>query len=289
MTDETNVESTTDAPKELKSTDTGTIKAAMEAAKAEAVVEETQAEKPKDDPSSGDDDAKPADAAAKKSDRLPRWVQERLIREREKVTRETEERLRKELQPVKAQPEKAESAPRRKTMEDFDFDTDAYTEYLVEQKLQENERKRTEAEQRKRQEESVAAFKKRIDSFEERVGAGAWEDIETSPINQDPKFAPLAALIQGEENDLDIAHHLALNPDEADRIIGLRPLAMARELSELAERLKGPATLPRKTTTAPPPPKTVQGSGKSSDNIYSPTMSSEQRIRLLREQRQTRR
>lgn len=287
MNDETNVESATDAPQALKSTDTGTIKAAMEASKAQAEVVETPAQTTQDDPSSGDN-AKPADAVAKKSDRLPRWVQERLQREREKTARETEDRLRKELQPAKVEPPKVDHRSAAKTLEDFDYDTSAFTEYLVDQRLKAAERERAEESSRRERQKAEDAFKKRIDAFEEKAGAGAWEDIESSSLNTDPKYAGLAQVIMMEDDGLELAHYLASNPEEVERIAGLKPLSMARELAGISERLK-PTNLPRKTTNAPPPPKTIQGSGLPSGNIYSPNMTPEQRIALFRQQRQSRR
>lgn len=289
MTDETNVVSATDAPPALKSTDTGTIRAAMEASKAAAEEAPKPVETAQDDPSSGDD-ADSAGAPQKdKPERLPRWVRERVKRAEEAAIRKTEDRLRAELQPQpKVEPPKEDHRTAAKTLEDFDYDTTAFTEYLVDQRLKAAEREREQESQRRQAEKAQEAFKKRIDAFEEKAGAGAWEDIEDSSLNTDPKFKALGQMIMEEEDGLELAHYLAKNPEETERIGGLKPLAMARELAALSERIK-PTNLPRKTTNAPPPPKTIAGSGLPTANLYSPNLTSEARIALLRQQRQSRR
>lgn len=288
MTDENNVESTTEAPPAMKSTDTGTIKAAMEASKAAAEEPAKQPEATQDDPSSGDD-ADSAGAPQKdKPERLPRWVRERVKRAEETAIRQTEDRLRAELQPTKVETPKVDTRSAAKTLEDFDYDTTAFTEYLVDQRLKAAEREREQESARRERQKAEDSFKKRIDAFEEKAGAGAWEDIESSTLNTDPKYKALGQMIMEEDDGLDLAHYLAKNPDEVERIGGLKPLAMARELAGLSERIK-PANLPRKTTNAPPPPKTIQGGGLPASNIYAANLTPAQRIALLRQQRQSRR
>jgi hypothetical protein len=298
MTDVTDVASTTVAQPELKSADTSVVnKITAEAAKAEPVkaepaveakVEETAVQVPEGDeadaPDAGSEAAKPGKNSWKK----------RLERVRQTAEAETRANVLKELidqgviKPPKPPQEAVVETKAEKSLEDFDYDQDAYLEYKLERKLEQREAKQREAEEQKRQAETAKQFEAKVSEFEQRVGEGAWQEVLESPINLDPEFKPLAAMIEGDDLALDIAHHLASNPDKAEEIIKLSPLKMALEVAKIAEQLGGkqsekPApVLPKKTTNAPPPPKTVTGSGKPSVDVNSPDLTPEQRIAMWR-------
>lgn len=272
---------------ELKSTDTRVI---VEVKPEPAKVEAAEPVEAKDPEGVATPDAPDADSPQGKEKRLPRWMKERLERERQVTEARTEARLREEFArqapPEKVEPVKPEKAD--KTLEDFDFDQDAFLEWKLERKLEEREKKQQAQEQERKHAEAAETFKKRIDSFEERAGDGAWEDIQTSKLNTDPAYMPLVSLIQGHDFDLDIAHHLATHPKEAAALLELHPLRMAAEINKIAERFGGeqverPAPmLPKKTTNAPPPPKTVSGAGKPSVDVNAPDLTPEQRIAMWR-------
>ena len=298
MTDNTDAASAAVAP-ELKSTDTGLFSKAEKPAEPAKV--EPKASEPEGDATIALEgaDAPPADSPEKKEQRLPRWMKERLERERQVTEARTEARIRQEFAEKQPQVTKAPEpeAPKAKTLADFDFDQDAYFDYKVEQKLVERETAETRKAQEREQAKAAETFKARVDAFEERAGAGAWEDITTSPLNTDPTLKPLVDMFMGEEHDLDIAHYLASNPDELKRIAALTPLQKARELAKLVDSIGGeseavniPApVIPRKLTTAPPPPRLVSGAGKPSVNIDDPKLSSEDRIKAWRAQGLSRR
>lgn len=301
MTTDTNVAVTTEAPTALKSTDTSS-RVTLELPKTEPVkapkVEPVEAEvDPVVPPEGVKDDAQDAASPRQGNEkRLPRWMKERLERVREVTAAETREKLLREFQEKSPQPPQAvqPEAPKLKTIEDFDFDQQRYTDYLVDTKLEARERQtRADAESRDRA-KAAETFKSRIDAFEERAGDGAWEDIVSSPLNTDKAYKALTDLFMGDEHDLDIAHHLASDLKEADRIKALPRVQQLREISKLAEKFEDgsqseevatpsiPAPLPKKTTTAPPPPKTVSGSGKPSVDINDPGLTTEQRIAAWR-------
>lgn len=249
-------------------------------------------------PVEGESTASAADPTSKEYRRDPRWVREKLDRVRQETETRTRDAVLREIQQSqpKVEPAKPEP-PKLKTLEDFNFDNGAYTDYLVDHKFQAREEKqRLEAEQTKRA-EAAKTFEGRIDSFEKRAGDGAWQDIIESPLNTDASYKPLTELFMGDEHDLDIAHHFATNPEEAERIKDLPRLQQVREIAKLAEKFEGgsqeeaeitpakAAPLPKKTTTAPPPPKTVSGSGKPSVDIQDPNLSTEQRIAAWRASR----
>lgn len=261
-----------------------------EAAKAEAATQESAQppEQGRDAPPEGDH-APAADKSERKEQRLPRWMKERLERERQVTAARTREQVLRELQeqqPAQRQPEATQE--RERTLEDFDYDPIAYQKYLAKQAVEDYKREeQTRAEQRK-QAEAADKFKAKIDSFEAKVGAGAWEDIETSALNTDPALKPLVDLFLGDENDLEMAHHLATHPAEVDRLMALSPLQRVREVAKLADMFSGeaesekapaPVIPPKKTTSAPPPPKTVSGSGKPVVDVRDPNISTADRIK----------
>lgn len=281
-------------PAPLKSNDTSEMKAiealAKEVApapdpKPQKAEEKEEPESPKEEGS--DDDAPAADSPdkGKRKDRLPRWVKERLERERLVTEHRTREAVMRELeQRNQPMPEPTKAEDKDKTLADFDFDNDAYTAYLVERAVEKKEQERVRADEQRKQAEAAEKLKARIDAFEERVGDGAWEEILESPFGRDPKFKPIVDLIQGDEHDLDIAYELATNTEVAERLLSLSPLARVRELAKLAERFSGdpqkpdPVLPPKKTTNAPPPPKTVAGAGKAVVDLDDPNITPAQRI-----------
>jgi hypothetical protein len=303
----TNAVVTADAPPALKSNDTRAVTAAPPATEAKpepvakAPTPTPDAPAPEGDEGGHDDtDAPTAEAPRDKpKQRLPRWMQERLERERQVTRERTRAEVLAEVQrsnpaPQQAAPQADPTAERERTLEDFDFDPNRYTEYLVDRKLAKKEREAQAAVAQRETAEKLETFKSRVDTFEARAGAGAWEDIATSPLNTDPGFAPLVDAFMGEACDLDIAHHLAQNLDEARRLMGLSPIARARELTKLADRFEHPKPAapeareepkPKTVTQAPPPPSKL-GSGKPSVDINNPQMSTADRIAAWKKSRQ---
>jgi hypothetical protein len=297
MANETDVAVTTGTPSALKSTDTSSkANIPVEQPKVEPKAEPAKEVEPKvsetETPPEGED-APDADSLPARKRRVPRWMQERLERERQVTEARTREAVLREFQQQQPKTEPRAQEPELKTLEDFDFDQGKYTDYLVERKLEMAERKRAEQAELQKRTEAAESFKARIDAFEERAGDGAWEDIEHSKLNRDPKFKPLVDLFWGDEHDLDIAHHLAQNIKDAERIVALPRLQQVKEIAKLADQFDGSqkavSTLaeapPKKTTTAPPPVKTVSGGGKPVVDINDPSLTTEQRIKLWRQRK----
>lgn len=285
----------------LKSTDSSALNAiraqaeAAPAAKAEPVQKAAPPQQEPEGEAGEVDDAPAADSPnddGKKKSRDPRWVKERLERVRRVTAAETREQVLREIQqsqPQTREPTNVAPADREKTLEDFDFDTNAYFDYKVERGIERREQQAQQREAQQKQAEAVEQFKAKIDSFEDRVGAGAWEDINTSPLNTDPAFKPLVDLFLGDDNDLEVAHHLAMNMEEAQRLMALSPLARVREVAKLADQFSAPPKTapapPRKVTNAPPPPKTVSGGGKSTPSEDEEGITSAQRIAIWQAKR----
>ena len=73
--------------------------------------------------------------------------------------------------------------------------------------------------------------------------------------------AALDTLIESNRGP-EIIHHLAKNPEEAEKISRMSPLAAAREIGRIEERLSTKQV--KKTTSAPAPVKTVTGGSATS-------------------------
>jgi hypothetical protein len=296
MTDETNGVAAPVAPAELKSIDTSSKakEANIEASKPVVVAKVKPESAEPATPPEGVVDAPDADSPTGKQ-RMPRWMKERLERERQVTEARTREAVTREfLERTPAQPSDAArpQAEPEKTLMDFDFDQNKFTDYLVDKKLKDrDERQHREAEQKK-QAEAHESFKSHVDAFESKVGDGAWEEIVESPLNTKPEYKPLTELFMGDEHDLEIAHYLATNMKEAERINALPRLQQVREIAKLADRFEGsaeetpdkPVAAPRKTTSAPPPVKTISGAGKPSVDIRDPGMSTADRIKAWKKQ-----
>src|SRR6185312_9094167 len=242
MSDDTNVVVATEAPRELKSNDTSSKAkepTAVETVKKPEpkVVEKVEAKadavtKPPEGES--ETDAPDADSPQGKTEkRLPRWMKERLERERQVTEARTRASVLQEIQERQAAPPPpVVPESHEKTLMDFDFDQDRYIAYRVERAIEAKE-------QKAQADKANETFKQHVDAFEEKVGDGAWDDIISSPLNTEPKFKALTELFMGDEHDLEIAHHLATNMKDAERINALPRLQQVREIAKLADRFEG--------------------------------------------------
>lgn len=291
----TDVQSNTEAVevKPLKSNDTSEIKAVQaqveEVVKPETVKPVEQAVVEDSDPEVDEeqDDAQSADSN-KPNQGKNSW-KKRIERAQRQAIAETEARIYRELHESQGKPpsKETEQASEGKSFDELllenDFDQGkAMQAFYQQQREAERKAESAVAEQESRAKAAEAA-KAKLQAFESRVGEGAMQDIIDSPINTDAKFKPLVDLFMGDDNDVDIAYELANNIEEAERLLSLSPLARVREVAKLAEKFGGATeqkqvALPKKTTNAPPPPKTIAGSGKSGIDLNDPNISTAQRI-----------
>jgi hypothetical protein len=285
MSDDTNVVVTTEAPQALKSNDTSS--------KAQETVVTTKPAPKKPEvatPPEGESHAPDAASPEKTEKRLPRWMKERLERDRQATEARTRAAVLQEVQerqPVRTEP--ASAQPKEKTIADFDFDQDKYIAYRVERAMETKDQAAKAQAEHQKQAAAQESFKSHVDAFEEKAGDGAWDDIVSSALNTDPSYKALTELFMGDEHDLEIAHHLATNMTEAHRINGLTRLQQVREIAKLAEQFDGtteekPVVVPKKTTSAPPPVKTISGAGKPSVDIHDAGMSTADRIKAWKKQ-----
>lgn len=191
-----------------------------------------------------------------------------LVRQREDERRRAE-RLEQRLHEMytKQQPQQeqqpVEQPDPKPTLEAFDYDDVEYQEALVDwkvrQQLKVQQQQMQQQQQQIAQQQKMAEFQRKTDEIYAK-GQEKHEDFrtyvdhaaQTGLFTRDMVFA----LAESEIGD-DLAYHLATNPEEAKRISGLSPYGQAREIGRLEIKLQTPA--PAKTTTAPPPPKSMTG------------------------------
>lgn len=80
----------------------------------------------------------------------------------------------------------------------------------------------------------------------------------------------MAAVIKGSENAVEMAYFLGTNLKEAERIFKLSPMLQIKELGKLEAKLEAAPPEVKKSSSAPPPIKPIQG-GKSSSPNYDTT------------------
>jgi hypothetical protein len=121
--------------------------------------------------------------------------------------------------------------------------TESYVEAVIAQR-----------EAHKREQEIVETFKDRV--AEARV---KYPDFDQVAGNDQLKISQvMAAAIRSSEIGPEVIYHLGANPKEAERIHKLDPIAQAREIGRIEDRLSAnPPT--RKTSSAPAPINPIRG------------------------------
>jgi len=303
---------------ELKSTDTGILSQFKQAETATPppAGATPDGKKPDSDAAPADEQGKP-DATASEAEhqgdddrddhddrdrKLEPWMRKRLTRAEERGRRQALAEftaLLRQLQPQTAQAisqqymagESVQPDAQPKTLADFDNDIEAYTDYLVEQKLKKALTEREQQEQLRQQqqaaEEARRAFEARRAKFEAEFGPGAWDEVITAPVDIPQQVVDL---LKGHPRDLWIARHLVQHPAELDQLRGKSALEIAQRLAAIDAKLSGNAAntnrreLPPKVTQTPPPPPELPSGTSTVKSIDD--MTTEERIAEWRRQRQ---
>ncbi len=141
-----------------------------------------------------------------------------------------------------------------------------------------NKAKQVSAQKRESEwQERVRNFSSSIDDFEEVMEEA--EDVEVSPALQEAIFDSSVGP--------QVLYELAKNPEEANRISKLSPIAAIREIGRIEGKLQASLKeTPKKSTTtkAPRPLSNVRGSGKVSKDLNDPNLSQAQYEALRRKQ-----
>lgn len=212
---------------------------------------------------------------------LDEIVEKRLNRERRKLEkferqREVEDAVRADRE-RRTPPPATDAAPKREDFETLEDYLEAKADYKVEQKLAEADEKREEKE-REREAQRSAADRRR--TWDERASKAAekYEDFDEVVRARDLQITPpMAEAIAESELGTEVAYYLGKNPEEAERISKLGPIAQIREIGRLEARFDKEPEKPVSRAAKPVEP---VGSGKGSDGgIHEPGLSTEEFVR----------
>lgn len=159
-----------------------------------------------------------------------------------------------------------ETAPKGKPtidqFENYDEYIEALTDWKVEQRF---EASKTETTKTKEQERREA----RIKSFNERITEAADEDPDIMEYYQDdtlPISQSMGEIIMDSEAGPQLLKYLGENRKEATRISRLSPLAAAKELGKIEDKILNPTKVEtKKVSQAPEPITPVKPRGKVTD------------------------
>lgn len=218
---------------------------------------------------------------------IPKGVQKRIDRAvRQKYEAEARYKvLEQELNTLKSRVEVApQGEPTQDKFENYEDFLLARAEFRAEQKvkntLSEYENSRKVERENEQRNKTVDSWTKRVSSVTAELPD--WHDIVESSTDL-PLTDHMSQTIMESEFGPKIAYYLAKHPDECADIAELSPLASARAIGRIEERIKSGA-LSAKTTTAPEPITPVGGKAKAERSISDPNLSDAEWNRLRREQ-----
>lgn len=228
--------------------------AAATNAEPEAIATETQVAESA--PAANDTGVKP-EKFSERVDELTRYRRE-AERDRD-YWRELALRNQQPQPQPKAEPPK-DTTP--KTLADFEYDEGKYQAYVLEQA----EKRSVEAAQRLlREEQDRESRSRREASFKSRETEFAKTVQDYDSVVRNPRLSitsQMAEAIKDSDDGPALAYHLGKNPEIAEKIAQLPPIAAARELGKIEARLahEREQAKPEKVSKAPPPPPKVEGS-----------------------------
>lgn len=176
-----------------------------------------------------------------------------------------------------------ETPPPRPKLEDFDYDQDKWAEALTDwtdkeidrrarvaaQAAREEERVRTEAENTKRQVETL----KQEFASRETEARDRYDDYDDVVYDQTIVIPPIAAdVIYASEVGPDLAYYLATHQDEAKQIAAMSDAAAARTIGRIEARIEAEQASPtaRTGTTTQPKPNSAEPANGSTANGQAP-------------------
>lgn len=167
-----------------------------------------------------------------------------------------------ERQPERPEVPTEDGKPQREKFADYE----AYIEAVAEWKADQKVKAREEAQARARAAEQA---KQRETAWQKRLSAAAKDIpdlIETLESSEAPLTPPMMTAITESDIGPKLAHWLAQNVEDAERIAGLSPASQVREIGKLeAKLLAEPAPKPKPTSAAPEPITPVGGKAPASD------------------------
>ena len=140
-----------------------------------------------------------------------------------------------------------------KTLEDFEYDVGAYTQYVTEQTVQHFQQQNDEVRSRQEAEKVLEGHIAREAEFSAQV-----EDYQEVALNENLHVSPLMAdVIRRTDDGPAVLYHLGQNPQISAKIAALSPQMQLLELGKISNRLATTSEPPKSKT--PPPAKTLSG------------------------------
>lgn len=174
-------------------------------------------------------------------------------------------------------PQAAPAAPvvsNKPTLDQFDYDQEAYLEALTDWKIETRRaaevRASEEAKAREAQAERARTVSERLDKYDAE-NPGAKAAILAMPRSVFPDH--VAEYAAESEHGIKIAHHLASNPEVASHIASLPPNRALVELGKIEARFESaPTPKPRQQSNAPAPAPTLGGTAPVAKDPAKMTM-----------------
>jgi len=175
------------------------------------------------------------------------------------------------------------------TLEDVDFDEDkfrqAQIQYEVERQRAADQRAAEQYQQAQQRQNAQLQRQAAIDAVDAtgKETFDDWDAVIVPAVQAGSLTEPMIDAFTTLDNGPQVAHALAKNPQEAQRIAQLPPMQQLVEVGKVSARLANPKP---KTTGAPPPPKPVSArdSEASSDWMNDPNISTEEWVRRREKQ-----
>lgn len=177
-------------------------------------------------------------------------IQRRLAKEQRKAERlaraEAENQVLKQQLTPPAQPQ-SQGAPKPEQFQTYEDYLDSLTDWKVEQKLKATHEAQAREYQRRAQLEHEGKIVENL-----RKAAAKFDDFDEVVANPSlPVTAAMRDAIGESEIGGEIAYHLGMNIEEAERIAALSPVGQVRAILALEQKLR---EVPEKKTTDAPPP-----------------------------------
>ena len=131
----------------------------------------------------------------------------------------------------------AEDRPLKEDFDDEDDYIEALTDWKIETKLKASQEKVVQEIEDKDEQQAVADAYEGLDDAMDK-GKEKYEDFNDLVLNEDLIVSPeLTEILLDTEVPEDIMYYLASNPDESERISGLDPLRVAKEVGKIEVKL----------------------------------------------------
>ncbi|UOF82830.1 scaffolding protein [Caudoviricetes sp.] len=195
----------------------------------------------------------------------PKWVRElrKNYRELQREKRELEEKLKStsqtETKPV--------ALGKKPTLEDHDYDSDAYEAALTNWFAQKRQVEEAEAKAKAEAENQQKTWQAKLENYgkaKAELKVKDFDDAEAT-VQESLSVTQQGIVLQGSENPALVIYALGKNPAKAKELSSITdPVKFAFAVAKLETQLK---VTNRKA--APPPEKTIQGNGRVSGSVDS--------------------